>query len=90
MRMLATLGLLVLPELIGAQASSLDAAIARVAPRAVEARQSIHRNPELGNREFETAKLIAAHLRSIGIEVKTGVAHTGVVGILRGRRVCAP
>ena len=47
-------------------------------------RRDIHQNPELGNREFRTAKLVAEHLRALGIEVKTGVAHTGVVGVLRG------
>ena len=47
-------------------------------------RRDIHANPELGNREFRTAKLVADHLRSLGLEVKTGVAHTGVVGVLRG------
>jgi metal-dependent amidase/aminoacylase/carboxypeptidase family protein len=41
-------------------------------------------NPELGNREFKTAEKIATHLRSLGIEVQTGIAKTGVVGILRG------
>lgn len=64
--------------------SPLDAVLPRVVPQAIEARHIIHRNPELGNREFETAKLIAAHLRSLGMEVRTGIAHTGVVGILRG------
>ena len=47
-------------------------------------RRDIHQNPELGNREFRTAGLVAEHLRSLGIEVQTGVAHTGVVGVLRG------
>ncbi|PKH67708.1 amidohydrolase [Flavobacterium sp. ALD4] len=47
-------------------------------------RRNFHQNPELGNREFKTAEKIAAHLRSLGIEVQTGVAKTGVVGILRG------
>lgn len=50
----------------------------------VEWRRHIHQNPELGNREFETAAKIAEHLRSLGIEVETEVAHTGVVGILSG------
>jgi amidohydrolase len=49
-------------------------------------RRDFHQNPELGNREFRTAKLIATHLKSLGLEVKTGVAHTGVVGILRGKK----
>src|SRR5436190_1517521 len=49
-------------------------------------RRDIHEHPELGNRETRTAKLVADHLKSLGIEVRTGVAHTGVVGVLRGGR----
>ncbi|MGB1297372.1 MAG: amidohydrolase [Psychrobium sp.] len=45
-------------------------------------RHHIHQNPELSNREFETAKYIVKHLRSLGLKVQTGVAHTGVVAIL--------
>lgn len=87
MRAIAAIVLLAAPVASAAQvASPLDGAIARIAPWAIETRHTIHRNPELGNREFETAKLIAAHLRSLGMEVKTGVAHTGVVGILKGGR----
>ncbi|MFM7646134.1 MAG: amidohydrolase [Sphingomonadales bacterium] len=51
-----------------------------------EWREQIHRYPELGNREVKTARLVAAHLRSLGIEVTEGVAKTGVVGILRGAK----
>jgi amidohydrolase len=47
-------------------------------------RRDIHANPELGNREFKTAEKIAKHLKELGIEVKTGVAKTGVVGLLVG------
>ncbi len=47
-------------------------------------RRDIHQNPELSNREFKTAEKVAAHLKSLGIEVQTGVAHTGVVGVLKG------
>ena len=47
-------------------------------------RHDFHQHPELGNREFRTAKIIADHLKSLGIEVQTGVAHTGVVGLLKG------
>jgi amidohydrolase len=50
----------------------------------IKIRRFIHMNPELGNREFETANLIASKLMSLGIEVKTGVAKTGVVGLLHG------
>ena len=76
-----------LPVVAAAQVmppSPLDAVLPRVVPTAIAARHTIHEHPELGNREFETAKLIAAHLRSLGMEVRTGVAHTGVIGILRG------
>jgi amidohydrolase len=48
-------------------------------------RRDIHQNPELGNREFRTSKLIEEHLKKLGLEVQTGVAHTGVVGILKGK-----
>ena len=64
----------------------LDAALDGIAPKVIEWRRDIHRNPELGNREVRTAKLVAAHLKSLGLEVRTGVAHTGVVGVLRGGR----
>ena len=66
--------------------SAVSRAVERVAPAIIEARHTIHQNPELGNREVKTAAMIAAHLRSLGIEVRTGVAHTGVVGVLRGKR----
>lgn len=47
-------------------------------------RRDIHQNPELGNHEFRTAAKVAAHLQSLGIEVKTSVGKTGVVGLLKG------
>ncbi len=53
-------------------------------PKLIAWRRDIHQHPELGNREFRTAKLVAEHLISLGLEVKTGVAHTGVVGLLKG------
>ena len=49
-------------------------------------RRDFHEHPELGNREFRTAKIIADHLRSLGIEVREGVGKTGVVGVLRGAK----
>ena len=55
-------------------------------PKIVAWRRDIHQHPELGNRETRTAKLVADHLRALGLEVQTGVAHTGVVGLLRGGR----
>ncbi|MGB7395971.1 MAG: M20/M25/M40 family metallo-hydrolase, partial [Pricia sp.] len=59
---------------------------ASVEEKVVEWRRDIHQNPELSNREFETAKKIAQHLSALGIEVQTEVAHTGVVGILKGKK----
>ncbi|MFB0543430.1 MAG: amidohydrolase [Candidatus Bathyarchaeia archaeon] len=63
----------------------IDQACKSVEEKVISWRRDIHQHPELGNREFRTAKLIAEHLTMLGIEVKTGVAHTGVVGLLRGR-----
>jgi amidohydrolase len=62
----------------------IDAAVSKIEPQCIAWRRQLHENPELGNREFNTAKLIAGYLRSLGIDVKEGVAHTGVVGILKG------
>ncbi|MEE8139079.1 MAG: amidohydrolase, partial [Thermoanaerobaculia bacterium] len=71
----------------GAQYEELDAAIQRVTPEVIEIRHHLHQNPELSNREVETSKLIAERLRRLGFdEVETGIAHTGVVGVLRGGR----
>ncbi len=53
-------------------------------PKVIEWRRHLHQNPELGNREFKTMEYIANHLRSLGLEVKTGVAKTGVVALLKG------
>lgn len=55
-----------------------------ILPKVIEWRRHIHQNPELGNREFKTAEYIATYLKSLGLEVKTGVGKTGVVAILRG------
>lgn len=67
-----------------AQDHGLEKDIAEVESKVIEWRRDIHQNPELSNREFKTAEKIAAHLKSLGIEVQTGVAHTGVVGLLKG------
>ncbi len=63
----------------------VDALARAVEPKVVAWRRSIHEHPELGNREVRTAGLVAAHLRSLGLEVTTGVAPTGVVALIRGR-----
>jgi amidohydrolase len=62
----------------------IDAAAARVESNVVAVRRDLHEHPELGNRETRTAKIVADKLRSLGIDVQENVAHTGVVGLLRG------
>ena len=83
-----TLGLAVLlmPAVLGAQdpAARLDQEIARVTPAITELRHQIHQNPELSNREEKTAALVADFLRKLGLEVRTGVARHGVIGVLKG------
>ena len=73
-----------------AQAQQLSAEIDRLAagvePSVIAWRRDIHQHPELGNREVRTAALVAQHLRSLGLEVRTGVAHTGVVAVLHGAK----
>lgn len=61
-------------------------ALESVADKVIQWRHHIHQNPELSNREFKTAEYVANHLKSLGIEVQTGVAHTGVVGLLKGTK----
>ncbi|HBQ02936.1 MAG TPA: amidohydrolase [Halieaceae bacterium] len=63
---------------------NVDTRIEAVMPKVVEWRRDFHQHPELSNQEFRTAKIIADHLRALGMEVETEVAHTGVVGTLRG------
>lgn len=62
----------------------IDAATTKLMPKLVEWRRHIHQYPELSNREVKTAKYVEDHLRKLGLEVRTGIAKTGVVGILRG------
>ena len=68
------------------QTSMISAAADKMEAKCIAWRRDIHEHPELGNNEYRTAKLIADHLRSLGIEVKEGVGKTGVVGILKGTR----
>lgn len=63
---------------------TLDAHASAIESDVIEWRRDIHANPELSNREFRTAALVADHLRALGMEVRTEVAHTGVVGFLEG------
>ena len=62
----------------------VDAFAQKIQPDVIAWRRAIHQHPELGYSEFRTAVFIAEHLRAFGIEVKTGIAKTGVVGILKG------
>ena len=64
----------------------IDKAISKNLNTIIDLRHQIHQYPELGNREFKTAKLVAEHLRSLGIEVETDIAYTGVVGVLKGNK----
>jgi amidohydrolase len=66
------------------QDAAFAGAVAHELPRAIEIRRRLHEHPELGEREVETAKLIAARLKELGLSVREGVAKTGVVGVLRG------
>src|SRR5512134_2687181 len=65
---------------------SIDSLSAAVSSRVVAWRRDFHQNPELSNQEFRTAGIVAEHLAGLGLEVQTGVAHTGVVGVLKGGR----
>ena len=68
-----------------ALAAEIDRAADAVEAQVVAWRRDLHEHPELGNREFRTAEIVRAHLVALGLdEVRTGVAHTGVVGLLRG------
>lgn len=84
MRKLGFLALVLIGVSVQAQGSNLEKDYTSIEGKVIEWRREIHQNPELGNREYKTAEKIAKHLKSLGIEVETGVAHTGVVGILKG------
>jgi len=76
-----------LPAAAGAEktlGSEADRLCAAVNGQMIEWRRDIHQHPELSNREVRTAGIVADHLRKLGLEVRTEVAHTGVVGVLRG------
>ncbi|MES2632557.1 MAG: amidohydrolase [Pseudomonadota bacterium] len=66
-------------------ADRIDAAAQAIEQRVIAWRRDLHENPELGNREFRTAGIVAAHLKALGFdEVREKVAYTGVVGLLKG------
>ncbi len=82
--------LLILFSFCSIQAQQIDPDIDTMAkeiePKVIEWRRDFHQNPELSNREFETAKKIAKHLKDLGLEVTENVAKTGVVAILKGNK----
>lgn len=69
-----------------AQAANIEQLTQDITPQVIEWRRDIHQNPELSNREFRTAGIVKAHLESLGLEVETDVAHTGVIGLLKGAK----
>jgi amidohydrolase len=79
-----TILLMSMPVYSNDTSAEIDAAAAKLMPKVIEWRRHIHQYPELSNREVKTAKYVEDHLRGLGLEVRTGIAKTGVVGILRG------
>jgi amidohydrolase len=90
--LLLLITMILLSGFLQAQKKSTDLAVKvnaeadKIESKCIGWRRDIHQHPELGNNEYRTAKLIADHLRSLGIEVKEGVGKTGVVGILSGSK----
>lgn len=82
----AVLSASAVPALAQADAAAVSAAVEAVTPKVVAWRRDLHQNPELGFAETRTAGVVADHLRALGLEVRTGVGKTGVVGVLRGGR----
>lgn len=78
------LALLLLAYFSVSSQNSLEQDIIDIEDKLIEWRHYFHQNPELSNREFKTAEKIAAHLKSLGLEVEKNVAKTGVVGVLKG------
>ncbi len=86
MRKYISLGMLLLGSIAIAQTSIPIDDYTSIETKIIDWRRDFHQNPELSNREFKTAEKIAKHVKSLGIEVQTGVAHTGVVGVLKGNQ----
>ena len=78
------LALLLFASCLGFAQNTIEQDIIDIEEKMIEWRHHFHQNPELSNREFKTAEKIAEHLKSLGLEVKTGVAKTGVVALLKG------
>ncbi|MCH9691771.1 MAG: amidohydrolase [Gammaproteobacteria bacterium] len=67
-------------------AANLDQRLEDIEPKVIEWRRHLHQHPELGNREVKTAKYISNHLQSLGLAVENGLAHTGVIALLKGAK----
>jgi amidohydrolase len=80
----AALGAVVAPAHAGDARPEVDAQAQRLQSKVLAWRRDFHQHPELGNRETRTSKIVADHLRALGFEVKTGIATTGVVAVLKG------
>src|SRR5919108_2512890 len=78
--------LLTTPAVTDAIRDGIDREAKAIEARMIAWRRDIHQNPELGNREFRTAGLVAEHLKKLGYEVREKVAHIGVVAVLKGGR----
>jgi len=65
---------------------NIDKEVKSVENKVIEWRRDIHKHPELSNRETRTAAMVAKHLKSLGMQVETDIAHTGVVGFLKGAK----
>ncbi|WP_291870841.1 amidohydrolase [Maribacter sp.] len=84
MKKIVTLAILALGSTLFAQNSIEEKDYTAIEEKVIDWRRHFHENPELSNREFKTAEKIEKHLKSLGMEVQTKVAHTGVVGLLKG------
>ncbi len=73
-----------IPAVAKDMSAEIAAAADKINPQVIKWRRHFHEHPELSNREFKTAEMVAGHLRRLGLEVRTGVAKTGVIGILKG------
>jgi amidohydrolase len=76
--------LLTIPTFARDANAEINSAAQAVLPKVIEWRRHLHQNPELSNREFKTAEFVEKELRRIGLEVRTKIAKTGLVGILKG------
>ncbi len=82
--LLMCLGVFAIPAVAKDLSAEIAAAADKINPQVIKWRRHFHEHPELSNREFKTAEVVAGHLRRLGLEVRTGVAKTGVIGILKG------